>query len=191
MASERMSGNDRRAQILGIAAGEFAERGLYGASTEAIAREAGITQAYVFRMFGTKKALFLEVVTGAFGRVCDGMRAAAEGETGLPALSSMGAQYYELLADRTNLLLQLQGFAACGDDEVREVVRGEMKRLWEVAADGSGLDDVTVKAFLGFGMLLNTGAALQVADVDDGWAEGVRTRIQPGLFEHITAETNR
>ena len=40
--AERMRGEERRAQILEIAAREFAEHGLHGASTEAIAREAGL-----------------------------------------------------------------------------------------------------------------------------------------------------
>jgi AcrR family transcriptional regulator len=47
--AERMSGPERRAQVLRIAAGEFADHGLHGASVEAIAHEAGITQAYVSR----------------------------------------------------------------------------------------------------------------------------------------------
>jgi hypothetical protein len=47
------------------------------------------------------------------------------------------------------------------------------------------------KAFLAFGMLLNNGAALRVAELDEPWAQGARTRIRPGLFEHITTETNR
>jgi AcrR family transcriptional regulator len=63
--------------------------------------------AYVFRMFGTKKALFLELVGGAFDRFSDGMAQAAADAGGLDALALMGAQYYELLADRTTLLLQL------------------------------------------------------------------------------------
>ena len=75
----RMSGPERRSQVLGIAADEFADHGLHGASIEAIAREAGITQAYVFRMFGTKKALFVELVGAAFDRFSDGMSQAAEG----------------------------------------------------------------------------------------------------------------
>ena len=104
----RMSGPERRSQVLGIAAGEFANHGLHGASIEAIAREAGITQAYVFRMFGTKKALFVELVGAAFDRLSDGMVQAAKGARGLSALTLMGAQYYESLADRTTLLLQLQ-----------------------------------------------------------------------------------
>ena len=87
--------------MLGIAAVEFAQHGLYGASIEAIAHEAGITQAYVFRMFGTKKALFLELVGAAFDRFSDGMSQAAAGARGLSALALMGGQYYESLADRT------------------------------------------------------------------------------------------
>jgi AcrR family transcriptional regulator len=186
-----MSGLERRSQVLGIAAGEFANHGLHGASTEAIARSAEITQAYIFRMFGTKKALFLEVMAGAFDRMTEGMRVAAGPETGLDALSRMGAQYNEVLADRTSLLLQLQGFAACGDPEVRDAVRDSFGRMWQMVAETTGLDLVTIKAFLAFGMLLNNGAALQVAELDEPWAQGVRTRIRPGLFEHITANTNR
>ncbi|WP_232236237.1 TetR/AcrR family transcriptional regulator [Nocardia sp. BMG51109] len=187
----RMSGSERRVQVLGIAAGEFADHGLHGASVEAIAREAGITQAYVFRMFGTKKALFLELVGAAFDRLSDGMAEAAEGAGDLGALSLMGARYYESLSDRTALLLQLQGFAACGDDEVRDFVRTRMARMWDTVAGTTGLDAVTVKSFLAFGMLLNNVAALDIDDLDEPWAKGVRTRINPGLFEHITAETNR
>lgn len=187
----RMSGPERRSQVLGIAAGEFANHGLHGASIEAIAHEAGITQAYVFRMFGTKKALFVELVGAAFDRFSNGMSQAAEDTRGLNALTLMGTQYYELLADRTTLLLQLQGFAACGDSEVRDLVRGRLAHLWDTVADTSGLDPVTVKSFLAFGMLLNNVAALDVDELDEPWAEGVRTRIRAGLFEHITTDTNQ
>ena len=85
-----------------------------------MARRAEITQAYILRMFGTKKALFLEVTVGAFDRTTEGMRDAAGSESELDALSRMGAQYNEMLADRTSVLLQLQGFTACGDAEVRD-----------------------------------------------------------------------
>ncbi len=186
-----MSGRERRTQVLGIAAGEFANHGLHGASIEAIAHEAGITQAYVFRMFGTKKALFAELVGAAFDRFSHGMAQAAKGARGLKALALMGAQYYELLADRTALLLQLQGFAACGDPEVRDLVRARLADMWDTIADTSGLDSVTVKSFLAFGMLLNSVAAVDVDELDEPWAKGVRTRIHAGLFEHITTDTNR
>jgi AcrR family transcriptional regulator len=186
-----MRGSDRRQQVLRIAAEEFAGGGLHGTSTELIARRAEITQAYIFRMFGTKKALFLEVMVAAFDRMTEGMRDVAGAETGLDALALMGAQYNEMLADRTSLLLQLQGFAACGDPEVRDAVRDSFGRMWQMVAGATGLDAVTIKAFLAFGMLLNNGAALQVAELDELWATGVQTRIRAGLFGHITTETNR
>jgi AcrR family transcriptional regulator len=186
-----MSGPDRRQQVLGIAAEEFARGGLHGASTELIARRAGITQAYIFRMFGTKRTLFLDVVVAAFDRLTEGMRAAAGDQTGLAALGPMGLHYHEKLADRTSLLLQLQGFAACGDPEVRDAVRDCFARMWQMIAEITSLDPVTIKAFLAFGALLSNGAAVQVAELDQPWAHGVRTRIQAGLFDHITTETNR
>ena len=191
IVAARMSGTERRSQVLRIAAAEFANRGLHGASVEAIARAADITQAYVFRMFGTKKALFLELIGAAFDDFSDAMADAAAGARGLEALALMGARYYESLADRTTLLLQLQGFAACGDAEVRDLVRARLGRMWDTVADTTGLDPVTVKSFLAFGMLLNNVAALDVDELDEPWAAGVRTRVNPGLFEHITADANQ
>ncbi|MFG1905321.1 TetR/AcrR family transcriptional regulator [Kribbella sp. NPDC048928] len=189
----RMSGRERREQVLGIAEEEFASAGLYGASTETIARRAGITQAYVFRLFGTKKLLFLECVDAAFERMRLAMVAAAGGTSGIEALTAMGQEYNDMLADRTTLLLQLQGTAAAaaGDGEVRDAVRTSFSRLWQSVADTAQLDAVTVKAFLAFGMLLNTGAALDLPQVDEPWSHQARTRIKPGLFNHITTETNQ
>ncbi|WP_327099469.1 hypothetical protein OIE68_12110 [Nocardia vinacea] len=119
------------------------------------------------------------------------MSRAAEDARGLDALTLMGAQYYESLADRTALLLQLQGFAACGDSEVRDLVRARLSHMWATVADTTGLDPVTAKSFLAFGMLLNNVAAVDVDEVDEPWAMGVRSRIHAGLFEHITTDTNR
>jgi AcrR family transcriptional regulator len=188
-----MTGQERRAQVLAVAEQEFAVAGLHGVSTETIAHRAGITQAYVFRLFGTKKQLFLACVDAAFERMTLAMLAAAGGASGLEALTAMGREYDAMLADRTTLLLQLQGTtaAAAGDPEVRDAVRASFGRLWQAVADTAGLDPVAIKAFLAFGMLLNTGAALDLAEVDEGWARQARTRIQPGLFNHITTETNQ
>ncbi|MEV5966908.1 TetR/AcrR family transcriptional regulator [Kribbella sp. NPDC051952] len=193
MSPTRMSGQERREQVLAIAEEEFAAAGLAGTSTETIARRAGITQAYVFRIFGTKKQLFIECVDAAFERMAVAMLAAAGGTTGIEALTAMGAEYNAMLADRTTLLLQLQGTAAAaaGDGEVRDAVRTSFGRLWQAVADTADLDPVTVKAFLAFGMLLNTNAALDLPEVDEPWSQQARTRIKPGLFAHITTKTNQ
>ncbi len=187
----RMSGPERRAQVLSIAADEFANHGLHGASINAIAHEAGITQAYIFRMFATKKALFLQLVGAAFDRFTDGMANAAIGANGLDAFVPMGQHYYEQLADHTTLMLQLQGFAACGDEEVRDLVRSRVAHMWQTVAAITRLDPVTIKSFLAFGMLLNNLAALDVDQLNEPWVRGVRTRIHTGLFEHITSQNNK
>jgi AcrR family transcriptional regulator len=188
---KKMTAVERRVQILSIAAEEFSVGGLHGTSTETIARRAGITQAYVFRLFETKKNLFIQVIEAAFEQLTEGMRTAAGDASGLSALSAMGVTYDALLADRTALLLQLQGFAAASEPEVRDAVRSSLARMWHTVADVTGLDPVTVKSFLAFGMLLNNAAAVELQEVDESWAHGVRTRIQPGLFNSITSEANR
>ncbi|MGH3266546.1 MAG: hypothetical protein ACRDNS_31665, partial [Trebonia sp.] len=133
----------------------------------------------------------IQVVQAAFDQLAEGMRAAASGSSGLEALSAMGLTYDALLADRTALLLQLQGFAAASEPEVRDAVRDAFARIWHTVADLTGLDPVTVKSFLAFGMLLNNSAALELREVDEPWAHGVRTRIRPSLFNSITGEANQ
>ena len=68
---------------------------------------------------------------------------------------------------------------------------GGSGRMREMVAETTGLDPVTIKAFPAFGMLLDHGAALQVAELDEPWAQGVRTWIRPGLFDDVTTGTAR
>jgi AcrR family transcriptional regulator len=58
MTATRLTAADRREAVLEVALVEFAAHGYEGASTEEIARRVGISQPYVFRLFGTKKDLF-------------------------------------------------------------------------------------------------------------------------------------
>ncbi len=124
IAAGRKTGEERREEILDAALEEFAARGLHGASTEDIARRAGISQPYVFRLFGTKKALFIAVVNRCFRQTYELFARAAEGKRGEEALDAMGKAYVQRLReDRTQLLAQMQAYAACDDPEICEVVR--------------------------------------------------------------------
>src|SRR5436309_15351533 len=107
--SERKSKEERREEILDAAMEIFAEAGFEGASTEEIARRAGISQPYVFRLFGTKKELFIAVVSRCFRQTLEIFQRAAEGQRGEEALGAIGQAYGELLAtDRTYLRAQMQ-----------------------------------------------------------------------------------
>lgn len=179
---QRMTGAERRAQILGIAAEEFARTGLYGTSAETIARRAEISQPYIYRLFGTKKALFRLVVAEAFAGMTAGVAAAAGELRGDPSLVVIAEEYRRLLEDRTRLLLQMQGFAACDDPEVRETVRAAFGTHWKVVAAITGLDPVRLRVFIALGMLLNNVAAMDVSDLDEDWARAVLSPTPAEFF---------
>src|SRR3954447_11627578 len=71
----RMSADDRREQVLAAATRAFARTGYAGTSTDTVAREAGVSQPYVVRMFGSKQRLFLAVFDGATARIRDAFAA--------------------------------------------------------------------------------------------------------------------
>ena len=118
-ASTRKTADERREEILAAAREEFARHGLHGASTDAIARRAGISQPYLFRLFGTKKELFLGVNEACFAQTLELFRGAASGKSGMEALRAIGEAYAALIEeDRSMLQGQLQAYAASvGDDD--------------------------------------------------------------------------
>ena len=125
VTTERKSKEERREEILNAALAVFAEHGLDGSSTEDVARRAGISQPYVFRLFGTKKDLFTAVIARCFRQTLEQFQRAAEGKRGEDALQAIGEAYGQLLAtDRVYLRSQMQAYAACEDPQIREVVRG-------------------------------------------------------------------
>jgi AcrR family transcriptional regulator len=170
--TERKSKEVRHEEILDAALQEFAKRGLHGASTEEIARRAGISQPYVFRLFGTKKALFTAVVARCFRQTHELFARAAEGKRGKAALEAMGRAYIERLReDRTQLLAQMQAYAACDDPEICEVVRNGYGDLVAYVERVSGLPPQAVSAFFAKGMLLNVIASMGLGDGAEAWAD--------------------
>ena len=164
-----MPAAERREMVLEAAVAEFAAHGLAGTSTEDVARRAGISQPYLFRLFPTKKALFLALVERCFRRVEGTFTAAAGDLTGDEALTAMADAYTRLLDDRTLLLLQMQIYAACGDPEIRDATRAAYKHLWEMVERITGLPFQTVVDFFAVGMLMNVAAAMDLPSVDERW----------------------
>lgn len=149
---------------------EFAERGFEGASTEDIARRAGISQPYLFRLFGTKKELFKASVARCLREALEMFQRAAEGKRGEEALTAIGQAYRQMLEeDRTRLRAQMQAYAACDDPEIREVVRAGFGDLVSYVRRVSGADWPTVWGFFSTGMLLNVLASMHVDNQPDQW----------------------
>jgi AcrR family transcriptional regulator len=169
-----MPAEQRRELVLAAAREEFAAHGLYGASTKAIAAGAGISQPYLFQLYATKKELFLAVLDRNFDQIQGTLRDAAAGQGREQVLSALGAAYLELLAqDQQGLMMFLQCLAACGDEEVRERMRGRYGELYHYVERVSGANDEAVRLLFAFGMLATLAAAMRLPELAgrDSWAE--------------------
>jgi AcrR family transcriptional regulator len=169
---------DRRETVLETATKVFAARGFDGTPTIEVAKAAGISQAYLFRLYPTKDDLVIALVDRCNERVYDAFaraaaRAKAEGEDVLPA---MGSAYVELIADRDVLLLQLHGHAASvTKPAVRKAMRASFTRLYELIKRETGESDAKIGRFFQMGMALNVLGSLDGFELDADWARAMRS----------------
>lgn len=153
-----MPAETRRGLVLDAATRAFSRSGYAGTSTDAVAREAGVSQPYVVRIFGTKLALFLEV----FDRACDRIRLAFEGVLAEGEFDPddeddwdrLGLAYTQLLEDRDLLMVLMHGFAASGTEEIAAHSRAGMARIF-ATINSTGCTPEQARDFVAHGMLLN------------------------------------
>jgi AcrR family transcriptional regulator len=175
----RQTAEERREDVLAAAAREFSRKGLHGASTDAIAKDAGISQPYLFRLFGTKKELYRVTATRKMEEVYQVFERASRGKSGEDALHAMGDAYMALIEDRERLQLMLQCFAGCDDPDVREGVRQVWRDLVELVERASGESPEVVSTFFAKGMLLNVVNAMQLFDDPTPWGDRLIAGCRP------------
>jgi AcrR family transcriptional regulator len=164
-AKPRKSAEERREDILAIAVRQFGEGGYRGTSTEAIAAEAGISQPYLFRLFRTKRELFLACADRACAHVREVFgRVAADAPEGEDKLEVMGHAYMEeLLPERHEILMLMQAYVAgASEPEIQAHVRSSYLGLVQEVAELAGVEPPETFVFFAKGMLLNTIAALDI-----------------------------
>jgi len=168
----RVPAAERREQAVAIALRHFAEGGFHGTSTEAIAADVGVSQPYLFRLFRTKRELFLACCAACNGRIRAAFRAAAEGVPREQRKEAMGHAYIDLLEDRHLLRFQLQMYAACSDDAIRARVRQGYKELVDEVRELTGVAEEELWDFFATGMLLNVIATIGLKEIaaQDPWA---------------------
>lgn len=180
---KRQKASERRESVLQAAINEFATYGYHGGSTERIASEVGISQPYVQRLFGTKKALFI----AALERVCDDIVAAwqleldrlkkARGPLATPEeqLQALGGTYYRFVHGVVELRLVLQGSAAAEDPEIRASLKAGMERMFSWIRQSTGASYAAVQTFWAQGMMLTIAASIRaIDDVERSeWARAV------------------
>jgi len=184
MVPIRQSADVRRASILRAAIVEFARSGYAGTSTEAIASRAGISQPYIFRLFGTKKDLFIATYDAVTAAIEDAFVAAADGLSGEDAMMAMGLAYLELLQDPDLLQVQLHGFAAAAaDPDIARACQETFRRLWHLVRETTGVEGEELREFFAQGMLCSVIAAIDLRSVAQPWAES--------FFDDVAEEVKR
>lgn len=180
---KRVPAAERRDALIEAAVHHFAHGGLQGTKVSAIAADVGVAQPYVFSLFPTKRDLFLAAVERCFAKITAFFEAVAAEydrngptEPGEDKLKAIGRRYTGAIADNPHvLLLQLQAYAACGDDEeIQTFVRRQYAQLVEVCRRISGVDDEErLDGFFQTGMWCNVAAALGVPDfsIGSGWVQ--------------------
>ena len=170
-ATTRKTAEERREEILEAALTEFADHGYEGSSTDVIARAVGISQPYLFRLFGTKKGLYLASAQRCFDDTYDTFRAASDGLAGEDALQAMGTAYKEMItADPRRLQAQMQTYSACDDADIRDVTQAGFGRLVELV-ESKGVPGERLVEFFAFGMLINVMTQMAIYDLDRPWAK--------------------
>ncbi len=172
---QRVPAAERRDALVHAAIQEFAVGGLHGTPVDRIARRVGVAQPYVFSLFPSKRDLFIAAMERGFEMVMELFSERAEefkrehpgGHVRKELLAWLGEGYIQLLAsDRTKLMFQLQAYAACDDETIREHVRGAYGRLERHVHDITDATEDEVSEFLSAGMWLNVQAAIGREDLE-------------------------
>lgn len=165
---------ERREELIAAAIPVFAEKGYHAAPTTEIATRAGISQAYLFRLFPTKEELFVAVVDRSTRRMLETMVEAAARATkeGIEPGDAMGLAYGDLVgSDRDLLLVQLHAQAVSPSmPAVREAMRQCFADLYAFGSERTGGSPEEMKTWFAHGMLINVMTALSAEEVNEPWA---------------------
>jgi AcrR family transcriptional regulator len=180
----RKSAGERRDEILRAAFLAFGTHGFEGTSTEDIARAAGVSQPYLFRLFGTKKQLFLAAVVRLHeltGAALEAGIAEMDEDADCGPFEAIGHAYKAAMATPGLMRMQMQALAACADPDVRRVVQEGYGSLVDRIQSATGASSEVLAGFVAKGMLLNVLAAMDVLYEDSGlpWAE----RLKEGCLQ--------
>jgi AcrR family transcriptional regulator len=174
--STRSTAEVRRADVLSQAVSVFARVGFHATPVASVAAAAGISEAYVLRLFHGKLGLFVAAADACYERIVAALEAGARRADGHDAeaiLRAMGSAYADLIADRDLLLFQVQAQSVTDIPEVREAVRRGYGRIAMFVQSRSGGSDQQVQQFFAYGQLCHLIVTADLDGVDQPWARAL------------------
>jgi|Deesub1362A_J573_1020465.scaffolds.fasta_scaffold00939_19 AcrR family transcriptional regulator len=131
-----MDRRDTRQRLLEASLRLISEKGYLGATTREIAREAGVTELTLFRHFGSKKALFEEVLKNL--TFLPRLRDLMPGLKGLAleeALTEVGVAFIQALNERNGLVRILLSEVRYYPEQIRDVYERFIEEIIRIVAD--------------------------------------------------------
>ena len=119
---ERLSGEERRRQIVETAVDLFSRKGFRGTTTREIAEAAGISEAMIFKHFATKRELYSAIieVKSETEELLASAAKAARGKHDAEVLRAVGLKMLEQ-TERDPTLMRLLLFSALEGHELSEI----------------------------------------------------------------------
>ncbi len=147
----RSAAASRRSTVVSRAIEVFSRAGYHATAVTEVAQAAGISQAYVFRLFGGKLGLFVAALDHCYDQILAALELGADRVPhGSPeqTLEAMNDAYVELIADRDMLMLQVHAQSAADVPEIRETLRRGYAEMVDLAKFRSRASDEQVQAFI-------------------------------------------
>ncbi len=179
-STTRQTADERRLAVLDAATHEFAVKGYHGASTDDIARASGISQPYLFRLFGSKKELYLAAMQRCIDETYAAFSAAAQGKTGQEALHAMGEAYMGIATDHDRLMLMLKTWSS-DDPDLRRHSRTAWRNLVDLAEQSSRETPQVVARFFAHGMLITILRSMGLVDDPEPWSTRLLEASKEGM----------
>ncbi|MFJ8746559.1 TetR/AcrR family transcriptional regulator [Embleya sp. NPDC127516] len=176
----RSTAAQRRIEAIEAGMRVFADHGLTTTAVQRIADEIGVSQPYVFRLFGSKRAFFLACIDEMEARVREVFRRTAVASPDEP-FEAMGAGFRGLIADGVISGLWVQACAAARADEaIAARCRTFLAGVLEEVDQATEADADALAQFLATGALV---MLLQAVGAD-------LTNGSRGAIEALRAEGN-
>lgn len=183
MATDRVlsTAEERRTRAISSAVATFAEGGFHATTIADVAAHAGISPAYVSKLFSSKTQLFVAAYRECQQRIIDALdRGAAQADGNAPSdvLHAMGGAYAALIADRSLLMLQVHAQAVTGVPEISAAVRQGVAQVTEFVTARSRASSREVQQFIAFGQLCHLLTIVDAFTVSEPWATVLTENIR-------------
>ncbi len=175
--------------VIGKAVECFAKGGWAGTTYADVAAAAGISAAYVVKLFPRKELLFVAALDTCFDQIMNTLSEAASTASGDPAavLDQMAEAYAHLIADRAILMMQVHAQSAAAIPAIGEALRLGLERLTMLVSTSTGADDDAVQRFMAYGQLCHLVVTSRIDQLDSPWARLLSAGIRH--YDHDAAVT--